>query len=89
MANSDKPTVRYMAYHSGGVPKTVVASTPAEIAEKEGFGIADSDVAIYVGGKPAKSSTRLRDGQTVSFQKAKQESGNGGVRVFTVSTLKG
>jgi hypothetical protein len=29
--------VRYMAYHKGGVPQTVSADTPAEIAEKEGF----------------------------------------------------
>ena len=68
--------VRYMAYHTGGVPKTVDASTPAEIAEKEGFGITDNQVAIYVGGKAATATTRLRDGQVVSFQNAQQESGN-------------
>ena len=80
--------VRYMAYHTGGVPKTVEASTPAEIAEKEGFSITVGDVAIYVGGKPATSSTRLRDGQTVSFQKAKQESGNDKVRTYHVKNQK-
>tara|TARA_Y100001951_G_C11138225_1_gene182089 strand:- start:108 stop:350 length:243 start_codon:yes stop_codon:yes gene_type:complete len=68
--------VRYMAYHTGGVPKTVEASTPAEIAEKEGFGITDNQVAIYVGGKAATANTRLKDGQVVSFQKARQESGH-------------
>lgn len=68
--------VRYMAYHTGSVPKTVSADTPAEIAEKEGFGINDSQVAIFVGGKAATPNTRLKDGAVVSFQKARQESGN-------------
>ena len=67
--------VRYMAYHKGGVPQTVSADTPAEIAEKEGFSIDDNQVAIFVGGKSATPTTRLRDGQVVSFQKARQESG--------------
>lgn len=67
--------VRYTAYHSGGVPKTVDASTPAEIAEKEGFSIDNNQVAIYVGSKQATPHTRLRDGNVVSFQKSKQESG--------------
>ena len=42
--------VRYMAYHTGGVPKSVKATTPAEIAEQEGFSIADNEVSIFVGG---------------------------------------
>jgi hypothetical protein len=67
--------VRYTAYHTGGVPKSVDASTPAEIAEKENFGIDNNQVAIFVSGKSATPNTRLRDGQVVSFQKARQESG--------------
>jgi|TARA_S200002703_G_C3756020_1_gene232604 hypothetical protein len=76
MANNNPVVIRYMAYHTGGVPKTVEASTPAEIAEKEGFGIDDNQVAIFVGGKSATPNTRLKEGQVVSFQKARQESGN-------------
>jgi len=68
-------SVRYTAYHTGGVPKSVDASTPAEIAEKENFGIDNNQVAIFVSGKSATPNTRLRDGQVVSFQKARQESG--------------
>lgn len=68
-------TVRYTAYHTGGVPKSVEANTPAEIAEKENFGIDNNQVAIFVGGKSATANTRLRDGQVVSFQKSRQESG--------------
>ena len=67
--------VRYMAYHTGGVPKSVKAATPAEIAEQEGFSIADNEVSIFVGGEKATPNTKLKEGQVVSFQKSKQESG--------------
>lgn len=68
--------VRYSSYHSGSVPKEVEASTPAEIAESEGFSVDTDKVRIFVDSEPATLSTRLRKGQVVQFTKARQESGS-------------
>ena len=71
---ASKPEVRYISYHTGGVPKPINASTPAEIADMEGFAI-NGGVSIFLDDVKVTANEVLTDNAFVSFQRSELKSG--------------
>ncbi len=71
MANG--ATVTVVSFTNGGVPQEMVGSTPASIASEMEIGL--EGVHIYVDETQVQANHSLRDGDLVSFQKAKVASG--------------
>lgn len=71
---SDGATVTVVSFTNGGVPQELVGSTPASIAAEMSIGL--ENVLIYVDETQVQANHTLRDGDLVSFQKAKVASGS-------------
>ena len=66
--------VSVILFTNGGIPQDAVANTPAQIAQNMGMGL--ENTKIYVDESAVAANHVLRDGDLVSFQKAKVESGS-------------
>jgi len=71
---SEGATVTVVSFTNGGVPQEVVGTTPASIASAMSIGL--ENVLIYVDEASVQANHTLRDGDLVSFQKAKVASGS-------------
>jgi len=71
---SEGATVTVVSFTNGGVPQEVVGATPASIASAMSIGL--ENVLIYVDETQVQANHTLRDGDLVSFQKAKVASGS-------------
>jgi len=66
--------VSVISFTNGGIPQDAEANTPAQIAQDMGMGL--ENTKIYVDESAVQANHVLRDGDLVSFQKAKVESGS-------------
>tara|TARA_R100000808_G_C2085001_1_gene107483 strand:- start:347 stop:568 length:222 start_codon:yes stop_codon:yes gene_type:complete len=73
MPNSN-PTVSVISYTNGGVPLTMQAATPADIAKELSIGL--QDVEIHVEGQSVMANHKLRDGDMVDIQRGSVKSGS-------------
>lgn len=67
------PEVTVVSFTNGGVPQSVKANTPADIAATLDIGL--NGVQIFVDESKVQANHTLRDGDLVSFQKEKVASG--------------
>ena len=65
--------VSVISFTNGGIPQDAEADTPAQIAQNMGMGL--ENTKIYVDESAVQANHVLRDGDLVSCQKAKVESG--------------
>ena len=66
--------VSVISFINGGIPQEAEADTPAQIAANMGMGL--ENTKIYVDESSVTANHFLRDGDLVSFQKSKVESGS-------------
>ena len=66
--------VSVISFTNGGIPQDAEADTPAQIAQNMGMGL--ENIKIYVDESAVQANHVLRDGDLVSFQKGKVESGS-------------
>ena len=65
--------VTVISYHNGGMPREMEGGTPSQLAQELDLSL--QGVSIHVDSSEANATHTLADGNFVSFQKSKVQSG--------------